>query len=277
MDYLKHKDRDLELPAYQKVLKDLIEQDLLKDDRVLGLFYGGSIGSESTDLYSDIDLRVVVSLEDFEDYVSNKKVRSQNWGNVLFYEDPGPNVPYTIAHFDCFVKVDVFYFTPEQIRPSIWLKDIHIVKDLRGGLTEVLNESLNLVYKPTKEDVESWRNKFLAHFHESYRRVMRGEYYYALNCVDSMRHMIVSGWYMKQGMQPNTLGDWAKYEGERSELDSWQQSLLEGWQCGRSKKEIMTVRRSLAEEFKAVHGALCDQIGVEEDFELIDKIIKLAI
>ncbi|GAA0466016.1 aminoglycoside 6-adenylyltransferase [Alkalibacillus silvisoli] len=278
MEYLsRHKDRDLELPGYQKVLKEAIEQDLLKGENVLGVFYGGSIGNENTDLYSDLDLRIVVSPEHFFEFVSNKKNRPKNWGNVLFYEDPGPNLPFTVAHFDCFVKVDIFYFEPEQLKPSVWLQNIHIAYDPNGILAEVLDESLKIVYKPSIEEVEDWRNKFLAHFHESYRRVMRGEYYYALNCIDSMRHMVVSGWYMKQGIQPNTIGDWSKYEGERSELDSWQQSLLEGWECGRSKKEMMTVRRSLVEEFKNVHNVLCDQIEVNEESELIDRIINMAI
>ncbi|MCF6409390.1 nucleotidyltransferase domain-containing protein [Pseudalkalibacillus salsuginis] len=37
-----------------------IEEDLAKDKNVLGLFYGGSIGTDQTDPYSDIDLRVVI-------------------------------------------------------------------------------------------------------------------------------------------------------------------------------------------------------------------------
>lgn len=49
-----------------------IERDLINDDNVLALFYGGSIGSENTDLYSDIDLRVVVKPEKIEGYISNK-------------------------------------------------------------------------------------------------------------------------------------------------------------------------------------------------------------
>jgi hypothetical protein len=31
---------------------------------------------------------------------------------------------------------------------------------------------------------------------------------------------------MNAGIQPNTFGDWAKLEGERSKLQGWQLSLL---------------------------------------------------
>lgn len=33
-----------------------IEDDLLNDPNILVVFYGGSIGNQNTDLYSDIDL-----------------------------------------------------------------------------------------------------------------------------------------------------------------------------------------------------------------------------
>ncbi|WP_408010488.1 hypothetical protein ACJROX_09370 [Pseudalkalibacillus sp. A8] len=36
---------------------------MINDKDVLGLFYGGSIGSGQTDVYSDIDVRVVIKDE----------------------------------------------------------------------------------------------------------------------------------------------------------------------------------------------------------------------
>ncbi|WP_367802182.1 nucleotidyltransferase domain-containing protein [Brevibacillus laterosporus] len=47
-----------------------IEQDLLKDSNILSVFYGGSIGNQNTDLYSDIDLRIVVKDEFYEEYLA---------------------------------------------------------------------------------------------------------------------------------------------------------------------------------------------------------------
>lgn len=76
--------RDGELPLQRKKLMRTIEQDLVADKNVLAVFYGGSIGKESTDLYSDIDLRVVVRDAVFEKFRENKKKRAANWGQVLF-------------------------------------------------------------------------------------------------------------------------------------------------------------------------------------------------
>ncbi|WP_245153888.1 nucleotidyltransferase domain-containing protein [Jeotgalibacillus proteolyticus] len=110
-----HKERDHKLPENRRNLLNTIEEDLLNDSNVLAVFYGGSIGSGNTDLYSDIDLRVVVEDHVIEEYLLNKKERAKNWGSVLFFED-FPEAPYTIAHFDTFIKVDAFYYRKEDIR-----------------------------------------------------------------------------------------------------------------------------------------------------------------
>ncbi|BDG47278.1 hypothetical protein PspKH34_18390 [Parageobacillus sp. KH3-4] len=62
----RHRERDLEIPKHRQDLMTAIEKDLLNDNDVLAVFYGGSIGNESMDLYSDIDLRIVVLPEKFQ-------------------------------------------------------------------------------------------------------------------------------------------------------------------------------------------------------------------
>ncbi len=273
----KHKERDLELPKYRKKLLDSIEKDFLYDDNVLAFFYGGSIGNENTDDYSDIDLRVVVVPEKIKEYISNKKTRPGNWGNVLYYEDVNPLSIYTVAHYDCFVKVDTFYYEPDDIRPSVWLKNIKVIKDTDGKMAEILETSMLLTYEPSLKEFELWRSKFFAYLHEAYRRVMRKEYYYALSCIDNLRLLMSTAWYMDAGIQPNTFGDWAKYEGKRSQLESWQQSLLKSWECGRSTVEILNIMKSIVHEFKIVHRSLCNKLEIEENADWLNKIVNMVI
>src|SRR5690606_40255131 len=45
----------------------------------------------------------------------------------------------------------------------------------------------------------------------------------------SMRLSMVTAWYMDAGIQPNSFGDWAKLEGNRSKLSELQLLLLEKW------------------------------------------------
>ncbi|WP_018931203.1 aminoglycoside 6-adenylyltransferase [Gracilibacillus lacisalsi] len=273
----RHFERDLKIPKHRQDLINSIEKDLLNDDDVLGVFYGGSIGNDNTDLYSDIDLRIVVSPEKFQEFILNKKERLKRWGNVVYFEDLGPDVTYSIAHYDCFIKIDTFYYKFEDIKPSVWLQNIKIVRDLDGQLEDTLNKSTSLSYKPSREEIEFWRTKFFAHFHEAYRRAMRKELYYALKCIDSLRLSMITGWYMEVGIQPNAFGDWAKYEGERSKLIDWQLSLLDSWECGRDVSEIINVMKSIVPEFKRVHLNICNKFGIEERTEWVDEIVHMAI
>lgn len=273
----KFEQRDLRLPDHRSKLLTSIESDLLNDDNVLAVFYGGSIGSENTDLYSDIDLRIVVKPEKIKEYISNKNTRPNNWGNVLFIEDANPFSIYTVIHYDCFVKVDTFYYKPNDIHPSIWLKNIKVIKDTNELMSGVLDKSMNLRYKPSLEEFELWRMKFFAYLHEIYRRVMREEYYYALDCIDNLRLSMSMAWYMDKGLQPNAFGDWAKYEAERSGLEDWQQSMLKSWECGRNTMEITGVMKSIVMEFKDVHRSLCNKLEVEENPVWVNKIIGLVV
>lgn len=110
-----HRSRDLEIPQHRQSLITAIESDLVKDSNVLAVYYGGSVGSRSTDLYSDIDLRIVVKDEVFEEYRLNKKKRAKNWGEVLFFEDL-PRATHSVAHYKGFIKVDSFYYKMKNIR-----------------------------------------------------------------------------------------------------------------------------------------------------------------
>ncbi len=242
----------------------------------MALFYGGSLGNGNTDVYSDIDVRVVVKPEKLKEYILNKAVRPQKWGKILFVEDINPSSIYTVAHYDCFIKVDTFYYKPEDIQPSIWLKNIKIMKDTDELMTRTLGKSMALYYEPTIDEIESWRVKFFAYLHEAYRRVMRKEYYYAINCIDKLRLSVAMGWYMEKGIQPNSFGDWAKYEGERSKLDNWQQTLLSNWDCGRDGLEISDVMKGIVCEFKKVHHSLCKKAGLKEDRAWINKIVEMV-
>lgn len=245
----KHRKRDLKIPEHRQTMLKEIEQDLIRDENVLAVFYGGSIGKRNTDLYSDIDLRIVVKDEVFEEYRLNKKERAKNWGKVLYFED-FPWATYSVAHYDTFIKVDTFYYKIIDIKPSVWLQNICIVYDKTGFMGEILIKSKKLFYRPTVQEVEIWRTKFFAYVHEAFRRVNRQEMYYTLNCLDNLRMSMATAWYMDRGLQPNAFGDWAKYEGERSELESWQLSLLADWNSSREPKELMDVIEKIIPEFK---------------------------
>lgn len=268
----KHRERDAEIPMHRQMIKEKIERDLLDDPFIVAVFYGGSIGNNDSDNYSDIDLRIVVAEEEFENYRAKKRKRATRWGAVSFFEDV-PYSNYSSAHYENFVKVDTFYYRLKDVLPSFWLRNIEVLFDTSEMLEDVVEKSRKLTFDPSCEDVELWRTKFFSYLHESYRRVMRNEIYYALNCLDNLRFFMTTAWYMEAGIQPNALGDWAKIEGDRSQLEEWQLAKLAEWGSGRNPEDIMNAVINMIPEFKRVHRLLCEKVGLDEDIQWVEGII----
>jgi hypothetical protein len=269
----KHESRDLKLPLTLQNRSESISNDLLNDSNILAFFYGGSIAKGNTDLFSDLDLRIVVKDKHFESYRRNKKERAQRWGDVLFYED-FPWTSHSVAHYSDFVKVDSFYYKREDLKPSLYLKQAaKIVYDPHNIVKNVFNRSEQLDYHVNEEEFEIWRSKFFAHLHEVYRRVRRGEMFYALSSLDLLRWSIAAGWDMVEDRLPNQMGVWSNYEGNRSHFENWQLSLLESWHCGRNPEQMLIVLQSIIPEFKRLHTAMCDKLSLEEDSPWINEII----
>lgn len=133
-----------------------IKNDLSNDKEVLAIFYGGSIARGNNDLYSDLDLRVVVTEEAYSKYIANKKERARNWGEVLYFEDRGSYVPYSIAHFKNFVKVDTFYYKPQDLQPSVYLKEeVEIEYDPYELAKDAKEKSQDKNYELTLDEFET--------------------------------------------------------------------------------------------------------------------------
>ncbi|MFD2611433.1 nucleotidyltransferase domain-containing protein [Paenibacillus gansuensis] len=267
------KERDLGLPREREGLLQKVMEDLLQDPNVLGVFLGGSLAKDNPDLYSDIDLRVVVAPEQLDRYIRAKKQRPSAWGNVLFYEDISPGAPFTIAHFDCFLKVDVFYYKPDDIQPSLWLQHMKIMKDWDGVLERVYEASGRLQYAPSLEEVEVWRGKVLAYIGEVYRRVRRKEWFYALTQINSLCWFIVNGWNMEADRMSGGGWDWSKLQGSRSPLESWQLELLEQWFAPSTAEEMIGVLNGITPEFLRLNQVLSARVGLAEEREMCEQVI----
>ncbi|MEL3974010.1 nucleotidyltransferase domain-containing protein [Rossellomorea oryzaecorticis] len=273
----KHEERDANLIREREKLKNKINRDLIQDENVLAVFYGGSIARGNHDRFSDLDLRIVVKDEVYEEYRKNKKERAKHWGEVLYYED-FPWAKHTVAHYKSFVKVDAFYYKKEDLKPSPYIKEeSQIEYDPYGIVSEVREQSKGLHYELSPGEFELWRSKFFAHMHEVYRRLRRGELYYALHSLDMMRWSVAAGWEMENDRQPNTPGEWSKYEGERSPFNKNQQDLLAAWEAGREPGDINEVMREIIPEFKRVHNRLCEKLGEDERSDWVDEIVGLVL
>lgn len=266
------KQRDNQLPSEREALLKKAVDDLSSDEDVLAIYLDGSLSRNEADRYSDIDLHTIVTPEKIAEFIKKKNERAEKWGDILFHENSNPFSPVAVSHFDTFVKIDSWYHTIDEIKPSIWLRNMKILYDPNEVLEQIAEVSFKMVYKPTPEEVEFWRGKVLAFCHGTYRAVMRNELYYALSDLDRVRWLMALGWYMEMDEHlDSSYGVWSKVEGERSKLSSVQLKLLENWESSRNPDSIIDVIRKIVPEFKALNKSLSEKVLIEVDEELIDQ------
>ncbi len=265
--------RDGGLPAHRDSLLENAVTDLRSDPNVLGIYLSGSLAKGNADLYSDIDLHVLVRTESKGDFINKKRERSGRWGEVMFFEGVSTS-PVIVAHYDCFVKVDCWYHAPEEFVPSLWLRGAEVLYDPSNLITDVIKKSADINYKLSSEEVAFWRGKVLSFIHETYRAVMRNEVYYAYANVDRVRWLIASGWYMELGEHlDGSYGVWSKVESKRGKLKEHQLSLLVDWKCNPESNEMMDLIERMTPEFIRLNKVLSDQVGIEANEARIQKCI----
>lgn len=273
----RHQERDALLPVMRKQLLEKCMEDLTADKNVLAVYLSGSLAKKTHDQYSDIDLHIIVKPGRKAEFILNKKTRSERWGEVLFHEGVNPVAPYIVSHYSCFVKIDSWYHAPDEIKPAHWLQKAEVLYDPEDVLKAVLAASAHKIYKVSVEDVELWKGKVLAFAHQTYRAVMRHESYYAAANLDRLLRYIVSGWFMEMEQHfDGAFSSWSKVEGGRSDLNERELKLLREWQSGRNTDDIMAVLEQTVPEILRLNGVLSRKVGVEENRQLMERILSMS-
>jgi predicted nucleotidyltransferase len=155
---------------------------------VTGIFLSGSVPAGSADAYSDIDLRIIATPEVQARLVRGRLSWPTHWGDLLFNEWVD-GTQHCVSHFRPFVKIDVFYWTPEMFQPSAWFKmPTKIFLDRDGLVQRTLAQSQSLAFSPPPcAEVSRVLSKALAGTHEVVRRARRGELFYAQSLLEQLR------------------------------------------------------------------------------------------
>lgn len=167
--------------------------DTYKDDkRIIGIYISGSCADNSYDIYSDVDMRFIVDTSDLNNSVTEFKMKLFNsTKNILFFE-PCCFENAFIAHFDNFIKADIFFYTTDMLKPSVWLRDICIIKDFDYFLLTLKQKSKQLTFEININNIENDISKYFALSHECFRRIKRKEYLYANELLQNMKEIIIN-------------------------------------------------------------------------------------
>ena len=170
--YVNEVHRELEREDLLKIIK----QELKKNPHIISVFYSDLIeGSSELDLH----LNLVVQPAFYKETLQHKRAIASTFGKVLFFEEDMKQQSTIIVHYESLVKVFVTFHDVKEIQPSIDYKKIIIVDDPYGIMTYVSEESKNLQYTLSFEDLDSWRTKFFSNYYEFYRSFYVDESYKA--------------------------------------------------------------------------------------------------
>ncbi|WP_204256468.1 nucleotidyltransferase domain-containing protein [Mammaliicoccus sciuri] len=246
--------------------KKMIEQFIYDNDEILAAYYGGSIARNDSDSYSDIDLRLVVNEQTYKDKLLSEFTDS--FENILFIEDKTNN--FSVFHLDDLFKIDVFVFYKDELTPNIWLNNIDIIKDTDNFLSQIKSQS-NKTVTISSGRIAYIRNKYLAYLIETYKREKREEFHYVNYSINMMANILCYLWYLDINEEPNSLGDWSKYQGIRSKLKPHKLDILDEILA----KDYFDQRMTLNKEFLSVLDNLDKNHNIyksQESRELINSI-----
>ncbi|MDM9382001.1 aminoglycoside 6-adenylyltransferase [Chlorogloeopsis sp. ULAP01] len=176
--------------ARQSLLDKTVDYFLVKKG-VEALFVQGSVASGNTDEFSDIDFRVVIQPELYEQFLSERFSVPKCWGEWIYNEWAAIQW-VCISHFHPFNKIDVLYYKLQDIQPSPWfLQPVLIIFDPKKLIHQVIEASQGLEFSLEIDEINRLISKGLAQAEEVYRRAIRGELFYAQSLLENFRLTIM--------------------------------------------------------------------------------------
>jgi len=176
--------------ARERLLDRAVNYFLVKKG-VESIYIQGSVAAGLIDEFSDIDLRVIIQPELYEQYVSERFSAPKYWGEWL-YNEWTENFWVCVSHFKPLNKIDVFYFKPEHLQSSPWyLLPTQVIYDPNNLVQQAISASAGMEFILDAEEVERLISKGLAYAEEVYRRVIRDELFYAQSLLDGFRAILM--------------------------------------------------------------------------------------
>ncbi|WP_019503984.1 nucleotidyltransferase domain-containing protein [Pleurocapsa sp. PCC 7319] len=268
-----------ELNSARKCLVDKVVEYFLAQGGVEAIYIQGSVAAGSADEFSDIDFRIVIQQEVYEQFILERFSAPKHWGEWLFNEWASRSW-VCVSHFKPFNKVDVLYFKPEELKPSPWfLLPTQVIYDPKKLVQQVIQLSQESKFTLLNiEDVDRLISKGLAYAEEVYRRVMRGELFYAQSQLDSFRWILIQfDDYLHHSLPSSGFGSPSHFEQRGSEM------LIEVMQLSYTLLEQKSILKALGLLLQAyqtqvveLHQILILKRDRDRDLYWIDTILELC-
>jgi len=264
------------LEQIQQARQDLlgrVVEFFSKQPGVVGLLLAGSIPSGSADAYSDIDLRVFTTPETHADFVQERLEIPRQWGELLFNEwSDGSEV--CVSHFQPFLKIDVFYWNIEKVKPSAWFNlPSKILLDRGEALHNFLTRCADIEFeKPSNQKVSHTVSKALACAHESLRRSRRGELFYAQSLLERVRSyaVLIEDWVNR--FEPEIATDLKLEKRISSRLQNVLKQAYPPLNARKIEESLIVICELLADQINDLHRSFTLDRALEKDLAAIELI-----
>jgi predicted nucleotidyltransferase len=243
------------------------------------LYIQGSIAENSADEFSDIDFRVVIKPKFYQQYISERFSAPKQWGRWI-YNEWTERSWVCVSHFKPFNKIDLLYFKPEELKPLPWFTlPTQVVYDPTKLVQQVIDDSQNLEQALLSiNGIDRLISKGLAYAEEIYRRVMRGELFYAQSQLDSFRWVLIQlDDYLHQSALSSGFGSPSHFEQRGSQM------LVETLQLSYATLEKQSILQALKILLKAYKTQVIELYEVsplkrdrQQDLDWIDNITELC-
>ena len=178
------------------------------DDRILAAFLGGSFASGTADAYSDLDIYLVTTDEDYDAFFGQRQEFMRRLGTLVFLED-----------FNDF-GFDMLIFTfADDVEGELALGRESDFEHIHGGPYKVLVDKKGLLagkvfpmLAPTEEDQRKTLRRLIYWFWEDLSHVItalhRGQLWSAHISLDSMRRRCVNLARLERDFSVEAEGYW---------------------------------------------------------------------
>ena len=268
-----------ELNLARQQLYDTIVDYFVDRKGVEALYVQGSVAENSADEWSDIDFRVVIKPEFYQQYLSERFSAPKKWGEWVYNEWAGRSW-VCVSHFKPFNKIDLLYFKPLELKPSPWFAlPTQVIHDPKRLVQQIILDSHNLEQSSLSiEEIDRLISKGLAYAEEIYRRAMRGELFYSQSQLDSFRLILIQlDDYLHQHKFSSGIGSPSHCEQRVSQM------LVEAMQLSYTaldKTSILQALKILLNVYQTQVIRIYEELSLkrdrQRDLNWIDNLIKLC-
>ena len=184
-------------PEHYQILQKAVAL-LAADHRVQGIYLTGSFANGSPDLYSDLDINLIVPTKERETVIKDHQQLREGIAEVAtqfpatHLKNPNQIIVFYIGSYP--IHVDYEYKISEDLKPVAKGKGAFIVLDKTGELNSWKQACLGVTedVSPAADNLQYFEDRFWGWIVYTHGKIKRGELWEARDAIEYMRSNVLN-------------------------------------------------------------------------------------